>query len=64
MDTAVSSTTSQRFGPNPASVAYSSAECRLPKSLYFAESDVIFGDVRARSVHKAGNGHYCGWAAT
>src|SRR3977135_4629081 len=34
-----------------------SAECRLPESVHFAESDVILGVVRARSVHKVGNGH-------
>jgi hypothetical protein len=27
-----------------------------------AESDVILGVVRARSVHKVGNGHNCDWA--
>ena len=40
-----------------------SAECRLPESVHFAESDVILGVVRARSVHKVGNGHNCDWAA-
>jgi hypothetical protein len=35
----------------------SSAEDRLPKSLHFAESDVIIGVVRVRSVHKVGYGH-------
>jgi hypothetical protein len=44
----------------PASGRHSSspsAEDRLPKSLHFAESDVIIDVVRARSVHKVGNGH-------
>jgi hypothetical protein len=40
-----------------------SAECRLPKSLHFSESDAIIGVVRARSVHKVGYGHNCDWAA-
>jgi hypothetical protein len=40
-----------------------SAQGRLPESLHFAESDVILGGVRARSVHKAGYGHNCDWAA-
>jgi hypothetical protein len=39
-----------------------SAEERLPKSLHFAESDVINGVVRARSVHKVGYGHNRDWA--
>jgi hypothetical protein len=43
--------------------AYPSAECRLPNSLHFAESDVIIGVVRARSVHEVGYGHGCDWAA-
>ena len=34
-----------------------SAEDRLPKSLHFAEFDVIIGVVRARSVHEVGYGH-------
>src|ERR1035437_10247589 len=38
---------------------YPSAEGRLPESLHFAESDVILGVVRARSVHKIGYGHNC-----
>jgi len=42
---------------------YPSAECRLLESLHFAESDVIRGDVRARSVHKVGYGHNGDWAA-
>ena len=33
-------------------MTYPSAEGRLPESLHFAESDVILGAVRARSVHK------------
>jgi feruloyl esterase len=33
------------------------------ESVHFAESDVILGVVRARSVHKVGNGHNCDWAA-
>src|ERR1035437_4398868 len=36
---------------------YPYAEGRLPESLHFAESDVILGVVRARSVHKIGYGH-------
>ena len=36
---------------------YPSAEGRLPKGLSFGESDVIDDEVRARSVHKVGNGH-------
>src|SRR5665647_203726 len=42
---------------------YPSAEGRLPESLHFAESDVILGVVRARSVHKIGYGPNCDWAA-
>jgi hypothetical protein len=42
---------------------YPPAERRLPKSVDFAESDVIRGIVRARSVHKDGNGHNCDWSA-
>jgi hypothetical protein len=42
---------------------YPYAEGRLPESLHFAESDVILGVVRARSVHKIGYGHNCDWAA-
>ena len=42
-------------GNSPAS--YPSAEGRLPKGLSFGESDVIDDEVRARSVHKVGNGH-------
>jgi len=41
----------------------SSGQGRLPESLHFAESDVILGVVRARSVHKIGYGHNCDWAA-
>jgi hypothetical protein len=37
--------------------SYPSGRGRLLKSLDFAESDVILGDVRARSVHKVGYGH-------
>ena len=44
-------------------IAYPSAEDRLPKSLHFAESDVIIGVVRARSVHKVCYGHNCDEAA-
>jgi hypothetical protein len=40
-----------------------SAEYRLPKSLHFAESDVIIGVVRERSVHKVGYGHKWDWEA-
>ena len=43
-----------RAGPVP---PYPSAEGRLPEEAYFAESDVIIGEVRVRSVHKGGNGH-------
>jgi hypothetical protein len=42
---------------------YPYAEGRLPESLHFAESDVILGVVRARSVHKIGYGRNCDWAA-
>src|SRR5262245_21223409 len=40
-----------------------SAEDRLPKSLHFAESDVIMGVVRAGSVHAGGYGHKWDWEA-
>jgi hypothetical protein len=40
-----------------------SAEDRLSKSLHFAESDVIIGVVRARSVHEVGYGHKWDWEA-
>jgi hypothetical protein len=40
-----------------------SAEDRLPKSLHFAESDVIIGVVRARSVHEVSYGHKWDWEA-
>ena len=42
---------------------FPSAEGRLPKSLHFAEFDVIIGVVRARSVHEVGYGHKWDWAA-
>jgi hypothetical protein len=42
---------------------YPSAESRLPESLHFAESDVIVGVVRVRSVHKVVYGHNGDWAA-
>jgi site-specific DNA recombinase len=42
---------------------FPSAEGRLPESLHFAESDVILGVVRARSVHKIGYKRNWGWAA-
>ena|SRR5665647_3454551 len=42
---------------------FPSAEGRLPESLHFAESDVILGVVRARSVHKIGYGRNWDWAA-
>jgi hypothetical protein len=45
------------------SALYPSAESRLPKSLHFAESDVIVGVVRVRSVHKVVYGHKGDWAA-
>ena len=48
-------------GPRRSTYPY--AEGRLPESLHFAESDVILGVVRARSVHKIGYGHNCDWAA-
>jgi hypothetical protein len=48
-----------RDGPG----ASPSAEDRLPKSLHFAESDVIIGVVRVRSVHKVGYGHKWDWEA-
>ena len=41
----------------------SSGQGRLPESLHFAESDVILGGVRARSVHKVSYGHNCNRAA-
>jgi hypothetical protein len=50
-------------GCSPRCSASPSAEDRLPKSLHFAESDVIIGVVGARSVHKIGYGHNCDWAA-
>ena len=51
-------------GPGAAPrVPFPSAEDRLPKSLHFAESDVILGVVRARSVHEVGYGHNWDWAA-
>jgi hypothetical protein len=43
--------------------SFPSAEGRLPESLHFAESDVILGVVRARSVHKIGYGRNWDWAA-
>ena len=43
------------------SFSLASAEDRLPKSLHFAESDVIIGVVRARSVHEVGYGHKWDW---
>ena len=52
-------TTSTRLSLSP------SAECRLPESVHFAESDVILGVVRARSVHKvvsAVSTHETDWA--
>ena len=42
---------------------FPSAEGRLPESLHFADSDVILGVVRARSVHKIGYGRNWDWAA-
>jgi hypothetical protein len=39
------------------------AEDRLSKSLHFAESDVLIGVVRARSVHEVGYGHKWDWEA-
>jgi alanine racemase len=44
-------------GPSP------SAEGRLPKWFHFAESDVIIGVERARSVHEVGYGHKWDWEA-
>ena len=48
-----------------ASMAYRfpPAENRLPKSLHFAEFEVIIGVVRARSVHEVGYGHKWSWEA-
>jgi hypothetical protein len=43
--------------------ASSSGQGRPPESLHFAESDVILGGVRARSVHKVSYGHNCNRAA-
>ena len=40
-----------------------SAEDRLPKSLRFAESDVIIFVVRASGVHELGYGHKWDWEA-
>ncbi len=40
-----------------------SAEDRLPKSFHFAESNLIIGVVRARSVHEVGYGHKWHWEA-
>jgi hypothetical protein len=48
---------------NKREVMSPSAEDRLPKSLHFAESDVIIGVVRARSVHEVGYGHKWDWEA-
>ena len=42
---------------------FPSAENRLPKSLHFAEFEVIIGVVRARSVHEVGYGHKWDWEA-
>ena len=52
----------RRKRKNAASLS-SSGQGRLPESLHFAESTVILGVVRARSVHKVGYGHNCNWAA-
>ena len=54
---ALSHRSNPRASPSP------SAEDRLPKSLHFAESDVIIGVVRARSVHEVGYGHKWDWEA-
>ena len=40
-----------------------SARDRLPESGQFVECGVMFGAVRARSVHKACYGHNRDWAA-
>jgi hypothetical protein len=40
-----------------------SAEDRLPKSLRFAESDVIIFVVRASGVHELDYGHKWDWEA-
>ena len=39
------------------------ARDRLPESRHFAECGVIFGAMRARSVHKACYGHNCDGAS-
>jgi hypothetical protein len=44
-------------------LASPSAEDRLPKSLRFAESDVIIFVVRASGVHELGYGHKWDWEA-
>ena len=46
-----------------ASNASPSAKGRLPECLHFAESEVMLGVVRGRSVHKFRYGHNFGWAA-
>jgi hypothetical protein len=53
----------RRFLSHKLNDSFPSAEGRLPESLHFAESNVILGVVRARSVHKVGSGHNCDWAA-
>jgi hypothetical protein len=53
----------EHYTPHLRGEGYPSAQGRLPESLHFAESDVILGAVRARSVHKAGYGHNCDRAA-
>src|ERR1700704_5152976 len=42
---------------------FASARDRLPESRQFIECGVMFGAVRARSVHKACYGHNRDWAA-
>src|SRR5665811_2076714 len=52
-----------RYARQVADLPSSSGQGRLPESLHFAESDVILGAVRARSVHKVDYGRNCDWAA-
>ena len=46
-----------------AAFGLASARDRLPESGQFVECGVMFGAVRARSVHKACYGHNRDWAA-
>jgi hypothetical protein len=47
----------------PSREVLASARDRLPESGQFVECGVMFGAVRARSVHKACYGHNRDWAA-